>query len=173
MLIFIPPSHFKDDSLNMARLFFDKWGIDYVISSYTSHKCVGSQGSVQIPEINTNNVVVSNYDGILLIGGEGIKKYKLNEFRPFLDILLKFNNGKKHICAIGNSVQIIAKSNIIKNKKIAGIAEKESRDLVLLFRGIPSNEPFEISDNVITISDNEYSHLENGMIALMSHLGVK
>lgn len=173
MLIFIPPSHFKDDSLNMAKLFFDKWGIDYVISSYTSHECIGSQGSVQKPDINTNNVIVSNYDGILIIGGEGIEKYRLNDFRPFLDTLLRFNNEKKRICAIGNSVRTIAKSNIIKNKKIAGTTDKTSKDLVLLFRGILSDEPFEISDNILTISDREYSDLESGMIALISQLGLK
>jgi len=91
-----------------------------------------SQRYIQKPDINTNNVIISDYDGILIVGGEGIERYKLNEFRPFLDILLKFNNNKKSICAIGNSVKTIARSNIIRNKKIAITKDKGSRDVVIL-----------------------------------------
>ncbi len=170
ILIFIPPSHFKDDPLNMAKLFFDKHGINYTISSYTSHECIGSQGSTQKPDINTNQAISSDYDGMLIVGGTGIERYKLNEFRPLLDLLLNFNKNNKKICAIGNSVSLIAKSNIIKDKKIAVAADKKLRDIITLFRGIPSDKSFEISGNITTISDREYDHLEEGMIAFISHL---
>ena len=31
-LIFIPPKDFRDESLSMVKLFFDKWGIRYMIT---------------------------------------------------------------------------------------------------------------------------------------------
>ncbi len=173
MLIFIPPSHFKDDSLKMAKLFFSKWGIDYDVSSYTSHDCRGSQGFVQTPDINTASASHSNYDGIVLIGGDGIEGYKLYNFRPMLDMLLRFDSSKKHICGIGNSVKLIARSNIIKDKTIVAPKDKESCDLIILFHGKPSDNNFEISGNITTISDRDYESLEEGMDAFISHIGVK
>lgn len=173
MLIFVPPSHFKDDSLKMTKLFFDKWGVDYDVSSYTSHECMGSQGSIQKLDVNTSSASHSNYDGIVLIGGEGIEKYKLHNFRPMLDMLLRFNNSKKHICSIGNSVKLIARSNIIKDKNIVVDSDKESHDLVVLFHGKPSENNFEVSDNIVTISDKDYESLEEGLDEFMSHIGAK
>lgn len=170
-LIFIPPNDFRDESLSTIKMFFDRWSVGYQVTSYSTKECVGSHGATLMPDINTNKVEPSGYDGIILIDGDGVDKYKLQDFRPLLDVALKFNNSKKYIGAVGNAVKVLAKANIIKGKKMAVPNDAEVKRMVLLFHGIPSEKNMEIDGNIITISNSRA--LEEVLNPILEHIGVK
>jgi putative intracellular protease/amidase len=171
MLVFIPPNDFKDESLEMVKMFFDRWKVENKLTSYSKKDCVGYHGATYTPDINTNRVDPSDYDGIVLIDGKGIDTYKLYEFRPLLDLIMQFNNSGKLICAIGNATKIVARANIIKGKKIAKPEEEETRRAVVLFHGVPAEEGYAISDNIATISN--YESIEQAMPEVLERMGVK
>lgn len=169
-LIVITPQGFRDETLSTARLLFDKWDVGYEVSSYSNRDCTGSHGAIAKIQINTNRANPDDYDGIFIVDGKGIDAYKLYDFRPMLDLLMKFNDRKKKIIAVGNAVRVPARANIIKQKKISVPGEEESRRLVELFHGIPSNEPVELSDNVITIGNS--AELDRPLQTVMKHFGI-
>lgn len=170
-LIFIPPNDFRDESLSTIRMFFDRWNVGYQVTSYSVKECIGMHGASCMPDINTNKVETSGYDGIIFIDGAGVDTYKLPEFRPLLDVILKFNNGNKYIGAVGNSVKVLAKANIIKGKKLAVPDDAEVKKVVQLFHGVPSDKSMEIDGNIITIRDSKA--LEESLNPILEHLGVK
>jgi putative intracellular protease/amidase len=170
LLIFITPHEFRDESLSTVRLFFDKWNVGYSISSYSNKDCVGSHGVVCKTDINTGKAQADDFDGVVLIDGKGIESYKIYDFRPLLDLMTKFNDRKKPIITIENSIKIPARANIIKGRKIAMPDDQESKRLVELFHGVPSEGAVEVADNLISIRSHQ--ELEGAMQTVLARLGV-
>ncbi len=170
-LIFVPPNDFRDESLSTIRMFFDRWNVGYQITSYSTKECTGMHGASCMPDINANRVDISGYDGIIFIDGAGVDSYKLSEFRPLLDMVLKFNNGNKYIGAVGNSVKVLAKANIIKGKKMAVPEDENVKKVVQLFHGVMSDKNMEIDGNIITVKDA--NALEESLNPILERLGVK
>jgi len=169
--ILISPRDFRDESISMVRLLFDRWNVQYDIASYTKGECIGSHGVVYRPNINAGKIASSDYDGIILIDGEGIESYKLHEFRPLLDLLSLFDEKKKKICAISNAIKIVAKANIIKGKRISVPKDEETRRIVMLFHGLPSDNQMEIADNLVTIKDHR--NLEESIGSFLDYIKVR
>jgi len=167
-VVLISPRDFSDETISMIKLLFDRWGVRYDIASYTKGECVGSHGAVYKPDINAGKISTSDYDGIILIDGEGINSYKLHEFRPLLDLLSLFDDKKKRICAINNAIKVVAKANIIKGKRISTPRDEEVVRLVTLFRGLPSENQIEIADNLITIKDHR--NLEESIGSFLDYI---
>ncbi|MCL4411610.1 DJ-1/PfpI family protein [Candidatus Marsarchaeota archaeon] len=170
-LVFLPPKDFRDETLNMVKLFFDRWRVPYKITSYSKGTCIGRHGETVKPDINTGMVSAQDYDGIVLVDGAGIDSYKLYEFRPLLDLMMQFDAAKKYIAAIDNSVKIVARANIIKGKGISTPSDEETKRLVVLFHGVPTENEVEFASNIITIRNG--SGVERGMDEMLSRIGVK
>ncbi|MGD0728497.1 MAG: DJ-1/PfpI family protein [Candidatus Micrarchaeaceae archaeon] len=169
-LIFIPPKDFRDESLSLVKLFFDKWGIRYDITSYTSNECIGTHGAAVRPDIHTSKVNSNYYDGIVLIDGKGIEDYKLFDYRPLLDIMYIFNESHKQIISISNSIKIPARANIVRGKKIStDMSDPESRRLILLFHGELSDNAYEMAGNLISIRNG--TDIEETMPQILEHIG--
>ncbi len=171
LLVFVAPNDFKDESLDMVKMFLERWKVDNVLTSYSKKDCVGYHGAVYTPQLNTNKVDPSEYDGIILVDGKGIDTYKLYEFRPLLDLVMQFSNSGKLVCTIGNAARIIARANVIKGKKIAKPEDEETRRAVVLFHGVPAEDRYVAADNIMTISTSD--DIENAMPSLLERIGVK
>jgi protease I len=169
-LILIAPKDFKDESLAMVKLFFNRWNIEYRVGSYSRGECEGYHGAVYKPDVNANDVRSSDYDGLMIIDGSGIESSRMYEYRPLLDMILLFNNSNRYICAMGNAVKIIARANVIKDKKIAMPADEDTARMVVLFHGIPSKEKIEIDKNIITIRDS--NGLDESLPKMLQRVGV-
>ena len=170
-LIFVPPKDYRDESLKAVRLFLERWGVKYATSSYTkSDSSIGSHGAIAKIDLNTNKANPDDYDGIILVDGQGIEDYKIYDFRPLLDLINLFLHMKKKVVSIGNASKVLAKANIIKGRPISVPKDAETRKIVATFHGIPSEKSIEISENIITMSGSE---LEESMHALLEHIGIK
>ena len=170
-LIFVPPRDFRDESLKDVKLFLERWGVKYSTSSYTkSESSIGAHGAIAKIDLNTNKANPDDYDGIILIDGQGIEDYKIYDFRPLLDLINLFLHMKKRVVSIGNASKVLAKANIIKGRQISIPKDAETRKMVAMFHGIPSEKQIEISDSIITMSGAE---LEEAMHALLEHVGIK
>jgi len=170
LLVLVTPRDFKDETVSGLKLFFDKWGVEYKIGSYTNNECVGRHGAVYKPEVNASKVTALDFDGIVLVDGEGIEAYKIYEYRPLLDLVMKFNDARKHIIAVGNAVKILARANVINGKRVTAPDDNEIRRLVLLFHGVIADESVSIADNLVTIRDSD--DMDEVMGKVLSHLGV-
>jgi putative intracellular protease/amidase len=111
------------------------------------------------------------FDGILIVDGSGIEKYELYDYRPLLDIVYNMSRMGKFVAAVGNGIKIVARANIIKDRKIAMPNDEETKKLVILFHGVPSEKSIEVSGNIYTIKDSD--NLETTMPYMLQRLGVK
>lgn len=149
----LAPKDFKDESASKAKLMLEKWGIEVVITSYSTHDLVGYHGAVYKPQINAAKIHPDNFDAILLIDGKGVDGYKLYDFRPLLDTVKLFQMKKKPIAAISNAIKIVARANIISNVKIAMPKDEETVRLITLYHGTPSRNEIEDDKGIMTLSN--------------------
>ncbi len=169
LLIFVTPKEFRDESVARFKLFLDRWNVENKITSYSKKDCIGNHGAAYTPDINTGKVSAEDYDGIVLIDGSGVESYKIYEFRPLLDLILAFEAKKKTIIAVGNAVKVPARANIVKDKKVA-VHDGETKRLVQLFHGIPSENGVEIAGNLVTVSS--YIEIDSVMPQILQSMGV-
>jgi putative intracellular protease/amidase len=153
--ILVSPKDFKDESLSKVKLMLDKWGVQSVLTSYSTHELVGYHGAVYNADMNAAKIVPDEFDAIILIDGKGVEEYKLYDFRQLLDTMKLFSMKGKLIASIGNATKIIARSNIIANTKIAVPKDEDTRRLVVLYHGTPSSEALEFDKNILTLGNNE------------------
>ncbi len=169
--IVIPPMDFKDESLSYASMMLGKWGITPTITSYSSKQCVGYHGAVIRPHMNSGRINSADFDALLLLDGPGVDASRLYDFRPLLDTVAFFNLNKKPVAAIGNAVKILAKANIISGTRVSLSNDKDSSNLVRLFRGIQSDNSVELDHNILSAgsSDNIGEFIDR----LLTLMGVK
>jgi putative intracellular protease/amidase len=166
-LVYIPPTEYGDETLSMIELFLNKWGISYDIASNAVRECTGSHGGRCKATVSIGFASDADYSGIIVADGKGIDLYKPFEYRPFLDFVIKLNNSKKFVCGINNGTKILARANIIREKRIS-VGTKEMSDIISLFRGIPSTKGAEIADNIITV--NGSAGLEGPMVQMFNRI---
>lgn len=169
--ILVPPKDFKDESLSNLKLMLDKWGVGLVLTSYSTHELVGYHGAVYNADINAAKIAPGDFDALILVDGKGVDEYKLYDFRQLLDTVKLFYEKKKIVAAIGNSMKIIARANIISGVKIATPKDEETSRLVILYHGIPSKEELEFDKNILTLSNND--KIINFSDLLLKKLGAK
>lgn len=169
-LVFIAPNDFKDESLKMLQTFFDRWGVNYKVTSYSKKECIGYHGMRCNPDVNTGTVNASDYDGIFLVDGRGFETYNLYDYRPLLDLLFNFNRQGKFVCGVGNAIKALARANIIKAKKIT-VPDDDTKKLILLFHGVPSEGSSEAADNIYTIKDSQ--SIPDALPTIFARLGIK
>jgi putative intracellular protease/amidase len=166
--IFIPQKDFKDESLSLVKLIFDKWGVNYKIACYGKGG-IGTHGALVKADINAALMTTDQFDGIFFIDGAGIDEQKVYDYRPLLDIVGHFNDANKYLVAIGNGAKIPIRANIVKAKKIAA-GDEETARLARLFYGIPSKNPVEGMGNLITIRDSKA--VEDSVDDWLRHMGL-
>ncbi len=166
--IFIPQKDFRDESLNLIKLIFDKWGVKYEIASYGKGG-VGIHGALVKNDIRGEDVTTDKFDGIVFIDGGGIDEQKMYDYRPLLDIVGHFNDANRYIVAVGNAVKIPCRANIVKAKKVA-VGDEDTMRLARLFYGIPTASNVEGMGNLITIKNSKA--IEDSMDDWMQKLGL-
>ncbi len=166
--IFIPQKDFKDESLSLVKLIFDKWGVQYKIACYGKGG-LGTHGALARADINPAQMTTDQFDGIMFVDGRGIDDQKIYDYRPLLDIVAHFNEANKYLVAIGNAAKIPIRANIVKDKKIA-VSDEDTKRLARLFYGIPSENAVEGMGNLITIRDSRT--VEDSMDLWLQHMGL-
>lgn len=169
--IFVPPKNFRDETLSMVKLMLDKWKVENIVTSYTTKECIGRHGAVYKPGINTAKIDPNEFDGIILIDGEGVEEYKLFDFRPLLDLIKRFYDSKKLIGAVGNAIKILARANVIMDTKVSAPVDEEMQRLLRIYYGINSPMEVEYDKNIVTARnpDNAASFAQ----LILEKLGVK
>ena len=150
----VPPKNFKDETLSEAQMMFKKWGVETHIASGSNPTCVGNHGAVVKNNMKYTDIKSSDFDAIFLIDGPGVEEYGMNNSRQLIDIIKHFNENNRFIIAIKDSIQTVARANIINNKKIAHILDPETVRLVKLFKGVITDNEIEHDEFIFTSSTN-------------------
>ncbi len=168
--IIVAPQDFRDETLSQALLFLDKKGIQHEILSLAGKECKGYHGASVKQDGKADEFEPVYSDAILLVDGPGVESSRLYENRQLLDRLKIAKENKKPIAAVGNAIKILAKANIIKDTKIAGVEDEDAKRLISLYKGVLSDSALVNDKGIITASD--YSQISELVSAIADALGV-
>lgn len=72
VLLIVAQEQFKDIEYEGTREYLEKCGADITVATNTAGECKGMDGMTITADISLGDVVVDNYDAIILIGGQGV-----------------------------------------------------------------------------------------------------
>jgi protease I len=154
LLIFLPKKDFNEEEFTIVKNRLLKAGKKVFITSDDHFICSGSKGMKVKSDTSFYNVNVSNFSGLILIGGAGSRSYWKNDFLH--KIVRKFFDSKKTLAAICSSPIIFAKAGILENKKATCYTEDK---MELINAGIDYQDKNVVVDGNIVTADNSHSAL--------------
>lgn len=170
-VIVIAPRDFKDETVKEAKMMFEKWKVEPVLASFTTKECIGSHGAVYKPTLKVQDISSNDFDVLFLADGKGVETFKLYEQFPLLDLVRSFNANGKIVAGVDNGMKVVARANIITNKKIAMPSEKETASMILLYRGVLSEKPMEAETNIASLGGS--GKTADFVGAILDKLGVR
>jgi len=148
ILLILPAQDFNEQEYLIISNSLIKANKKIFIASDSNSLCVGSENLKVKNDILLYNVHEENFNGIIFIGGKGVRNYWNNKLLHL--IAQKFNRSKKIIGAICSAPVILAKAGIIKK---AATCYPDDR-IELEKEGIEyKDEPVVIDCNIITGRD--------------------
>lgn len=172
-LIIIPPKDFRDETVSMARLLLGKWGVQTVIASYTKEgkSCIGAHGAVYKPDLNATKLTSEGFDAIFIADGPGVDAYNLHDFMPLTLLVKDFIDNNKIVAALGNSVKVIARANVVTDRRVAAPKDDEVARLIRIYRGKESENEVEYDKHLLTAKSN--AKLDLFLDTFIEKLGLK
>ena len=115
VLMVIAPKDFRDEEYLIPKKIFEDNGLRVVTASKNAGMCLGSIEAKVQAQKTIDEIVESDYDALVLIGGTGARVYF--DDNVLKKIILNFYNKGKIIGAICIAPAILAKAGILGGKK--------------------------------------------------------
>jgi len=172
VVFIIAPEGFKDEELLIPLEILKNEKIEIDIASTIQGECTGSDGTIVKSNKTLGEINVSEYDGIIFIGGPGTILIRKEAFA--LSIAREANEQKKVLGAICWAPTILAKSHTMKGRKATvwqGIDREYGRStqqVLEMFEVEFVNEPIVIDYNIITADGSKSAEkFGKGIIKLL------
>lgn len=111
VLLIIPAQNFNQEEYLIITNALDRAGIKIFIASDSNFLCIGSNGMKVKNDVQLYNIHESNFDGLILVGGSGMRNYWNN--KAIHSTVQKFAKNKKPIGAICSAPVILAKAGLL------------------------------------------------------------
>jgi len=116
ILMVIAPSDFRDEELFVPKEFFEENGAEVVIASDRKGTARGMLGRTAPVDLSVSNVVISDYDAVVFVGGTGVESHKLYENEAYLKLATDASSSGKVIGAICLGPMVPAAAGILSGK---------------------------------------------------------
>ncbi|NOQ33704.1 MAG: hypothetical protein GQ567_05875 [Methanosarcinales archaeon] len=116
ILMVIAPSDFRDEELFVPKDFFEKNGAEVVIASEKKGTAKGMLGGTVSVDLSVHDVVISDYDAVVFVGGSGVELHKLYENDSYLKLAADADSSGKVIGAICLGPMVPASAGILSGK---------------------------------------------------------
>ncbi|MEW6703211.1 MAG: DJ-1/PfpI family protein [Bacteroidota bacterium] len=111
VLLIIPAQNFNEEEYLVILNGLERANIKVFIASDSHSLCVGSNGLKVKNDIQLYNIHESNFSGLILIGGSGMRNYWNNTIIQLT--ARKFAENKKPLGAICSAPVILAKAGLL------------------------------------------------------------
>lgn len=145
----IAPEKFHDDEYTITREILEKNSVSVDVASLDVTKATGYKKLEIITDLNISDIVEERYDGIVIIGGFGVKNFLWKE-TSLHNLVQKFYNHKKLVGAICLAPVCLANAGILKGKKACVYKNKHALEAFEKMEVEYLLENVIISDNIIT-----------------------
>lgn len=164
IVIVVAPDKFHDDEYRITREVLEKSNVLIDVASLDVKKAIGYKKLEVITDLNIRDIEYDKYDGLVIIGGFGVKNY-LWESVELHHIIHDFDNHKKLIGAICLAPVCIANTEILKGKKASVYKNKHALEAFKKNEVNYASESVTISENIITANGPKSSRQFGEIIA--------
>jgi len=121
-LMIIAKTNFRDEEYVEPRKVLEANGIEVIVASSSLATARGMLGTTIKPDILIDDVVVSNYDAIIFVGGSGAEEYYANQ--KALSIAKESVDSGKVLAAICIAPVILANAGVLNGKRATVFSSK-------------------------------------------------
>ncbi len=150
VLIILAAKDFNETEFQTVKEILTYAGLQIFIASDTNTLCIGNKGLRIKPDVNFFNMNAANFEGVVIIGGKGIVRYRDNI--SILKVLKKFHEQGKPVGAICAAPVVVARSGILKEKQAVCFPEYKAE--IEKEGALFTDEPVVISGKIITARDS-------------------
>ncbi|MCD6127529.1 MAG: DJ-1/PfpI family protein [Methanomicrobia archaeon] len=154
ILMIIAPKDFRDEELSVPEEIFEKNGYRVYIAS-TEKEATGMLGKRVSVDYLLEDVDISEYDALVIVGGSGSRYYLWNN-RKLIDMVKKAYNEDRVVAAICLSPVVLANSGILKGKEATVFPDPEAVSILKKY-AIYKNENVVVSGRIVTASSPKYA----------------
>ncbi|MFH1194233.1 MAG: DJ-1/PfpI family protein [bacterium] len=124
VLLFLPAEDFNETEFLSVKQMMENSGLKIFIASDANMLCKGSHGLKVKSDVSLYNVNVNSFSAIVIIGGNGIKKYWDNSLLH--SIVIRFHKAGKTTSAICSASVVLAKAGLLKGVKAVCYPENKN-----------------------------------------------
>ena len=145
VLLIIPAQNFNEEEYLIITNALERAEVKIFIASDSNFLCIGSNGLKVKNDVQLYNIHESNFGGMILVGGSGMRSYWNN--KTIQSIAQKFAKNKKAIGAICSAPIILAKAGVLTGSATCHNDDKQT----LESEGIDYKDlPVVIQKNIVT-----------------------
>lgn len=165
ILLIIASRDFQQIEYSGTREELEAAGLEVVVGSDKFGEAIGKDGVTKVNvDVAIQDINISDYNGIFLIGGPGALEYLDNE--KVYDLLTRFRDTGKQFGAICISTRILAHAGLLKDKKATGWNGDGQLPHILNESGaFYTGTPVFTDGDIVTGEDPEAAHLFGKEIA--------
>jgi len=152
ILMVIAPDNFRDEELFEPKKIFEDNGVTVTIASTGTTTAKGMLGATVKPDMALADVNMSEYDGIVIVGGAGSKDY-LWENAQLRRLVNDAYAQNRVISAICVSPVVLARAGVLEGKKSTVFPDSECVNELKEHGAVYVNRDVVVSDNIITGRD--------------------
>lgn len=153
ILIIIPEKDFSDDEyLEIKQLLADKGAILKNVST-NPEEAVGISGTKALMDVSFDTINFEDYDGAILIGGNGTHSYLSN---PEVKVTIKnFLDHGKLLAAISTAPEILASAGVLAGKR--STVTESGKEMIMAAGAVYSDEDVCVDGNIITAASSAHA----------------
>ncbi|MGD8978595.1 MAG: DJ-1/PfpI family protein [candidate division WOR-3 bacterium] len=148
ILMVIAHEDFSDDEFKRSFDLFTRSGITVAVASTDTTTATGMAGMTVVPDITLEAVNSKDYDGLVVVGGDGCKILWDNE--TLHQVVRDFNATNKTIAAMCLAPIILANAGILEGRIVT--ASPTVRDEIGKACARCTDSDIEVSGNIVTCS---------------------
>lgn len=152
VLMIIAQEGFRDEEFFEPRDVFEDAGLSITIASNTTDEAKGVLGGTAKPDVSINDVVIAEYDAIVISGGPGARKFLWPD-KKLQTLVVDAFDLEKVVAAICVSPVVLARAGILEGKKATVFKDAAAIKELLEGGADYENEEVIITGNIVTGRD--------------------
>jgi protease I len=141
-----PQQGFHDEELFGTKRLLEQASVQVLVASNRLGVMVGELGNTTQADVLLNQVNVSQFDGLIFVGGQGAVAFFNNPV--VMNLVQQASAQQKVLAASGNAPTILANAGVLRGKRATAFLSERSR--IAQGGAVYTGEPVERADSIVT-----------------------
>lgn len=152
ILLVIAQEQFRDEECFVPKQVFEAAGAKVTVAAESAKIAKGTLGGTIKPDINISEVIIDDYDAIVISGGPGSRKY-LWDNKYLRELVKEADLKKKVISAICISPVVLARAGILNGNESTVFNSPDTVDELKKHGAVYQDRDVVVSGRIVTGKD--------------------